>query len=63
VNERDLVQAMNEMETIWREEMIEGYRNDPVYQLVPDSSNTSRDGKMQPYHIRNNLLSATTRGG
>jgi len=28
VDERDVVQAMNEMETIWREQMIKGYRND-----------------------------------
>jgi len=41
VDERDVVQAMNEMETIWREQMIKGYRNDPVYQLAQDSGNTS----------------------
>jgi len=54
---------MNEMETIWREQMIKGSRNDPVYQLAQDSSNTSRRGKMQDYRIRNGLLYATTRGG
>jgi len=43
--------------------MIKGYRNDPVYQLGQDSSNTSRGGKMQHYRIRNGLLYATTRGG
>jgi len=41
VNKRDVVQAMNEMENIWREQMIKGYRNDPVYQLAQHSSNTS----------------------
>jgi len=63
VDERDVVQAMNEMETIWREQMIKGYRNDPVYQLAQESGNTSRGGKMQHYRIRNGLLYATTRGG
>jgi len=63
VDERDVVQAMNEMETIWREQMNKGYRNDPVYQMPQDSSNTSRGGKMQHYRIRNGLLYATTRGG
>jgi len=63
VDERDVVQAMKEMETIWREQMIKGYRNDPVYQLDQDSSNTSQGGKMQHYRIRNGLLYATTRGG
>jgi len=63
VDERDVVQAMNEMETIWREQMIKGYRNDPVYQLAQDSCNTSRGGKMQHYCIQNGLLYATTRGG
>ena len=63
VDERDIIQAVSEMETIWREQMIKGYRNDPVYQLVQDSSNTSRGGKMQHYRIGNSLLYATTRGG
>ena len=63
VDERDVVQAMNEMESIWREQMIKEYRGDPVYQLAQDSGNTSRGGKMQHYRIRNGLLYATTRGG
>ena len=56
VNERDVVQAMNEMESIWREQMIKGYRNDPVYQLAQDPNNTSRGGKMQHYHIPDGLI-------
>jgi len=60
VDERDVVQAMNEMETIWREQMIKGYRNDPVYQLAQDSSNTFQGENMQHYRIRNGLLYATT---
>ena len=52
VDERDIVQAVNEMESIWREQMIKGYRGDPVYQLAQDSGNTSRGGKMQHYRIR-----------
>jgi len=63
VDERDVVQAMNEMETIWREQMIKGYRNDPKYQLAEDTNNTSRGGKMQHYRIRDGLLYASTRGG
>ena len=63
VDERDIVQARNEMETIWREQMVKGYRNDPIYQLAQDSNNTSREGKMQHYRIGNGLLYATTRGG
>jgi len=62
VNERDVVQARNEMETIWREQMIKALRNDPVYQLAQDSSNTFRGGKMQQYCIEKGLLNATTRG-
>jgi len=60
VDERVVVQAMNEMETRWSEQMIKRYRNDPVYQLAQDSSNTSRGGKMQPYRIPDGLLHATT---
>jgi len=60
---RDVVQAMNEMETIWSEQMIKGYWNDPVYQLAQDSSNTCWGGKMQHYRIRDGLLYPTTRGG
>ena len=58
VNERDVVQVVNEMKSIWREQMIKGYRGDPVYQLAQDTSNTSRGGKMQDYRIRNGLLYA-----
>ena len=63
VDERDVVQVVNEMESIWREQMIKGYRGDPVYQLAQDSGNPSRGGKMQHYCIRNGLLYATTPGG
>jgi len=63
VDERDVVQAMNEKETIWSEQMIKEYRNDPVYQQGQDSSNTSRGEKVQHYRIRNVLLYATTPGG
>ena len=63
VDKRDEVQAVNEIESIWRELMIKGYRSDPVYQLAQDSGNTSRGGKMQHYRIRDGLLYATTRGG
>jgi len=62
-DERDVVQAMNEMETIWREQIIKGYMNDPVYQMAQDSSNTSRGRKMQHYCICDGLLSATSGGG
>ena len=34
VDERDIVQARNEMETIWREQRVKGYRNDPISQLA-----------------------------
>ena len=63
MDERDVVPAMTEMETIWREQMINRYSNDPVYQLAQHSNNTSRGGKMYHYRIRDGLLYATTRGG
>ena len=44
VDERDVVQAMNEMESIWREQIIKGYRGDPVNQLAQESGNTSQGG-------------------
>ena len=62
MDERDVVHAMNEMEASWREPIIKGYRNDPVYELAQDCSNTNRGGKMQHYGILNGLLYATTRG-
>ena len=63
VDERDVVQAMCEMESIWREQMIKGYMGDPVHQLAQDSDNTSLERKMQHYSILNGLLYPTTRGG
>ena len=62
-DERDIFETMNDMETIWREQMIKEYRTDSVHELPQDSSNTSRVGKMQHYRIRNGLLYASTRGG
>ena len=63
VDERDIVQAMYEMESIWRKQIIKRYRGDPVYHLAQDSGNTSREGEMQHCRIRDGLLYATTRGG
>ena len=34
VNEGEVLQAINEMETIWRKPIIKAYRNDCVYQLA-----------------------------
>ena len=42
LDEREVVQAINQMETIWREGMIKWYRNDCVYQLAEDSRNSSQ---------------------
>ena len=63
LDERDIVQARNEMETILREQMVKGYRNHSIYQLSQDSNNISRGGKMQHYRIGYGLLYATTSGG
>jgi len=63
MDEREFVQATNEMETIWREHRIKEYRNDPVLQLARYSSNTSRGGKMQHYPIQNGLSYTNTPGG
>ena len=56
---------MNEMENIFRKQIIKGYRKDSVYQLAQDSSKPGRGGKIQPYYIRNSLhyTRATTLGG
>ena len=62
VDERDIVQARNEMETIWREQMVKGYRNDSIYQLAQDSNNPSTGDKRQYYRIGHGLLYTTTRG-
>ena len=51
---------MNEIDTIWKGQMITEYKNNPIYQLAQDSGNTSRGGKMQHYCIRNGLLHDTT---
>lgn len=63
VDGRDVVQAINRMETSWKQQMIKGYRNDPVYHLAQDSSNTSQASKMQDYCMRNGLLYTITPWG
>jgi len=62
-DERDVAQATTELEGMWREQMIKGYRQDPVWKLANDSTATARGGKAQHYSIGNGLLYATTRGG
>jgi len=62
-DERDVAQATIELEGMWREQMIKGYRQDPVWKLANDSTATVRGGKAQRYSIGNSLLYATTREG
>jgi len=62
-DERDVVQATTELEGMWREQMIKGYRQDPVWKLANNSAATARGGKAQHYSIGNGLLYATTRAG
>jgi len=62
-DERDVAQATTELEGMWREQMIKGYRQDPVWKLANDSTATARGGKAQHHSIGNGLLYATTRGG
>jgi len=59
-DERDVAQATTELEGMWREQMIKGYRQDPVWKLANDSTATARGGNAQHYSIGNGLLYATT---
>jgi len=62
-DERDVVQATTELEGMLREQMIKGYRQDPIWKLANDSTATARGGKAQHYSIGNGLLYATTSRG
>jgi len=62
-DERDVAQAARVWEGMWLEQMIKGYRQDPVWKLVNDSTSTARGGKPQHYSIGNRLLYATIREG
>jgi len=63
-DERDGAQATTELEGMWREQIMKGYRPDPVWKLANDSTATARAGKAQHYSIGNGLLYATRgRGG
>jgi len=48
---------------MWREQMIKGYRQYPVWKLANHSTATAKGGMAQHYSIGNGLLYATTRGG
>ena len=50
-DERDIGQVVSEMESLWQEQMIKGYRNDPVWKLASDSGNTAQGGVTQHYRI------------
>jgi len=44
-DERDVAQATTELEDMWREQMIKGYRQDTVWKLANDSTATARGVK------------------
>ena len=62
-DERDVAQATTELEAMWREQMIQGDRQDPVWKVANDSTATAAGGKAQHYSIGKGLLYATPRGG
>jgi len=59
----DVALATTDIEGMWGEQMIKGYRQDAVWKLVDDSTATAKGGKVQHYSISNGLLYATARGG
>ena len=62
-DETDIGQVVSEMESLWREQMINWYRNDPVWKVANHTSNTARAGVTQHYRVRDGLLYATTTMG
>jgi hypothetical protein len=46
-DERDVTQAISDMEDLWQWNLGEGYRQDPIYKLAFDSSKTQKGGQMQ----------------
>jgi hypothetical protein len=62
-DERDVTQAVSDIENLWRRNLINGYRQDPIYKLACDSSKTQRGGQMQHYQVADGLVYTTTRNG
>ena len=63
MDERNIRQVVSEIKSLWREQIIKEYRNDRVWGLAGDSSNTTRGGVTHHYRIQDRLLYATTRRG
>jgi len=63
VDERDTSQVTTEMQSMWREQLVNAYRKDELYKLALDSDKTAKGGRMEYYRIGNGLMFATTLKG
>jgi len=60
LDERDTIQVTTEMQSMWREQLVDAYRKDELYKLALDSGNTAKGGRMKHYRIGDGLMFATT---
>jgi len=63
LDKRDTIQVTTEMQSMWREQLVEAYRKDELYKLPLDSGKTVKGGRREHYCIGDGLIFATTRKG
>ena len=61
LDERNTIQVTTEMQSMWREQLVDAYRKDELYKLALDSRKRAKGGRMEHYRIGDGLMSATTR--
>jgi len=61
LDERDTIQVTTEMQSMWREQLVDAYRKDERYKLALDSEKTAKGGRIEHYRIGDRPMLATTR--
>jgi len=62
-DECDTIQVTTEMQSMWREQLVDAYRKDELYKLALESGKTAKGGRMEYYRIGDGPMFATTRKG
>jgi len=54
------IQVTTEMQSMWREQLVDPYRKDELYKLALDSGKTAKGGRMEHNRIGDGLIIVTT---
>jgi len=63
LDERDTILVTSQMQSMWREQLVDTYMKDELYKLALHSGKTAQGGRMELYRIGDGLMFTTTRKG